>query len=277
MIASKKTLIIRELEEGTGAAIAAKVDLGGIRSSVRIWFLDLDEKHGPIAELRLYGLKGHQVVLTFGNFSREVITEIQKALPEDIQLARALVASIRVGVTIEITGQSVSGWRVMDGAFHMKATLRDLEHPLEDGAIISTCRDVIVPIMAAMAELIGYDIVEESIDNEFPVFEGAILPSVINRRERNPRNRLLCIRIHGEKCKACGVEPKMVYGEAGSIIEVHHLEPVASLTEPRPYDPLVDLVPLCPSCHRAIHTRRPLPYSIEELKSQMETCHDIPS
>ncbi|EGT0452532.1 HNH endonuclease [Serratia ureilytica] len=276
MIANKKSLIVRELEEGTGAAIAAKVDLSGIRSSLRIWFLDLDEKHGPVAELRPYGLKGHQVVLTFGNFSREVIAEIQKASPEAIQLARALVASMRVGVVVEITGQSVSGWKVMDGSFHMTATLRDLEYPLEDVAIVATCRDVIVPIMAAMAELIGYDIIEESVSNESKIFEGAILKSVINRRERNPRNRLLCIRIHGEKCKVCGVEPKMVYGEAGSIIEVHHLEPVASLTEPRPYDPLIDLVPLCPSCHRAIHTRKPFPYSIEELKSQMEVNNDSP-
>lgn len=276
MIANKKSLIIRELEEGTGAAIAAKVDLSGIRSSLRIWFLDLDEKHGPVAELRPYGLKGHQVVLTFGNFSREVIAEIQKASPEDVQLARALVASMRVGVVVEITGQSVSGWKVIDGTFHMTATLRDLEYPFEDVAIVATCRDVIVPIMAAMAELIGYDIIEESVSNESKIFEGAILQSVINRRERNPRNRLLCIRIHGEKCKVCGVEPKMVYGEAGSIIEVHHLYPVASLTEPRPYDPLVDLVPLCPSCHRAIHTRKPFPYSIEELKSQMEVNNDSP-
>lgn len=276
MIANKKSLIIRELEEGTGAAIAAKVDLSGIRSSLRIWFLDLDEKHGPVAELRPYGLKGHQVVLTFGNFSREVIAEIQKASPEDVQLARALVASMRVGVVVEITGQSVSGWKVIDGTFHMTATLRDLEYPFEDVAIVATCRDVIVPIMAAMAELIGYDIIEESVSNESKIFEGAILQSVINRRERNPRNRLLCIRIHGEKCKVCGVEPKMVYGEAGSIIEVHHLDPVASLTEPRPYDPLVDLVPLCPSCHRAIHTRKPFPYSIEELKSQMEVNNDSP-
>ncbi|MCA3995290.1 MULTISPECIES: HNH endonuclease [Serratia] len=276
MIANKKSLIVRELEEGTGAAIAAKVDLSGIRSSLRIWFLDLDEKHGPVAELRPYGLKGHQVVLTFGNFSREVIAEIQKASPEAIQLARALVASMRIGVVVEITGQSVSGWKVMDGTFHMTATLRDLEYPLEDVAIVATCRDVIVPIMAAMAELIGYDIIEESVSNGSKIFEGAILKSVINRRERNPRNRLLCIRIHGEKCKACGVEPKMVYGVAGSIIEVHHLEPVASLIEPRPYDPLVDLVPLCPSCHRAIHTRKPFPYSIEELKSQMEVNNDSP-
>lgn len=61
MIAEKKELILRELEEGTGAAITAVVDRSGLRSSLRIWFADLDEKHGPVANLRPYGLKGHRV------------------------------------------------------------------------------------------------------------------------------------------------------------------------------------------------------------------------
>jgi 5-methylcytosine-specific restriction protein A len=72
----------------------------------------------------------------------------------------------------------------------------------------------------------------------------------------------------------CGLEPRRVYGEAGSIIEVHHLEPVSSLVEPRPYDPRTDLVPLCPTCHRALHTRRPIPLSIEELKTLRSSCND---
>lgn len=274
MIANKKELILRELEEGTGAAVAAAVDQSGLRSSLRIWFGDLDEKHGPVADLRPYGLKGHRVDLSFGNFSGEILSLIRKASPEDIQLARALVASIRAAVAIEVSGQNLHEWKVTDGAFRMTATIRDLEHPLEDTAVIATCRDVIVPMMAAMAELIGYDVIEEPAGDEIPAFEGAVQQSVVKRRERNPRNRLLCIRTHGEKCKACGIEPRKTYGEAGSIMEVHHLEPVASLAEPRPYDPRTDLVPLCPSCHRAVHTRRPVPFNIEELANLMEACRD---
>jgi 5-methylcytosine-specific restriction protein A len=270
MIAEKKELILRELEEGTGAAITAVVDRSGLRSSLRIWFADLDEKHGPVADLRPYGLKGHRVDLSFGNFSGVVLGQIRNAALEDVQLARALVTSIRADVEIEVPGQNLPEWSVTNGAFRMTAKNRDLDHPQEDAAVIATCRDVIVPMMAAMAELIGYDIIEDPIGDEVPAFEGAILQSVVKRRERNPRNRLLCIRIHGEKCAACGSEPRLTYGDAGSIIEVHHLEPVALLTEPRPYNPRTDLVPLCPSCHRAVHTRRPIPISIEELKGLME-------
>lgn len=273
MIGDKRDLILRELSEGTGAAFAAMEDRNGLRHGLRIWFADLDEKHGPVAELRPFGLKGYQVNLFFGNFSGEVIGQIRKAAQEDVQLARALVASIRAGIAIEIPGQDLHGWCVVDGGFRIRATIRDQEHPHEEAALIMTCRDVIVPMMAAMAELIGYDLIGEQETDETPAFEGAVLQSVVKRRERNPRNRLLCIRIHGEKCAACGLEPKAKYGEAGSIIEVHHLESLALLSEARPYDPRVDLIPLCPGCHRAVHTRRPVPFSLKELTELMEACN----
>ncbi|MGV8898710.1 MAG: HNH endonuclease [Burkholderiaceae bacterium] len=273
MLAAKKELILKELAEGTGAAVAATVDLSGLRSGLRIWFGDLDEKHGPVAELRAHGLKGHRVTLTFGNFSGMVLNQILAASHEDVQLARALVASIGPEIDIEIPGQSMLEWQVMSGAFRMVATVRNQEHPLEDSSVIATCRDVIVPIMAAMAELIGYDVIEDRPDEGVSACEGAILHSVVRRRERNPRNRLLCIRIHGERCFACGLEPRMTYGEAGSIIEVHHLEPVALLMEPRPYNPRTDLVPLCPNCHRTVHTRRPIPLTMADLKAILGTSY----
>lgn len=274
MIAGKKDLILRELEEGTGAAIAAAAAKSGRRSGLRIWFGDLDQKHGPVAELKPYGLKGHIVSLSFGSFSGEIIGQIRKASSEDVQLARALIASIRSDIEVEIFGQDISDWAITSGSFRMTARIRDQDHPHEDVAIIAICRDVIVPMMAAMAELIGYDVIEDKVDDEVSAFEGAILQSVVQRRERNPRNRLLCIRIHGERCVVCELEPRRVYGDAGSIIEVHHLEPVASLVEPRPYDPRTDLVPLCPTCHRALHTRRPIPLSIEELKGLRSGCNE---
>jgi 5-methylcytosine-specific restriction protein A len=273
MLWAKKDLILRELAEGTGAAIAATVDFSGLRSYMRIWFGDLDQKHGPVAELRAHGLRGHRVTLTFGNFSGEVLSQIREASPEDVQLARALVESIGPEVEVEIPGQEILDWKVTDGKFRLIATVRNHENALDDSAVTETCREVIVPIMAAMAELIGYDVIEETTDEEMPAYEGAIAQSVVRRRERNPRNRLLCIRIHGERCFACGVDPKMTYGAAGGIVEVHHLEPVAMLVAPRPYNPRTDLVPLCPNCHRAVHTKRPVPIGLEELKRILESSN----
>ncbi|MES2757380.1 MAG: HNH endonuclease [Pseudomonadota bacterium] len=270
MIAEKTELILRELLEGTGAAFAASVRHTGLRQNLRIWFADLDARHGPVAELRPFGLRGHQVRLSFGNFSAELIHQMRTACSEDVQLARALVASIAPTVAIEIFGQDAENWCVTDGTFQLTATVRDLEQPHSDAAWVATCRKVIVPIMASMAELIGYDIVENFDSGNPEAFEGALLQSIVSRRERNPRNRLLCIRVHGEKCVVCGVQPGLRYGNAGSIIEVHHLQPLALQNTPRAYDPRTDLVPLCPSCHRAAHTRRPVPYSPAELRELME-------
>lgn len=269
MLAQKKDLILQELENGTGATIGAAADFSNLLSGLKIWFGDLDEKHGPVAVLRRHGLKGHRVCLSFGSFSGEVIAQIRKAPKEDLLLARALVASIPRTIEIEIPGQNLSDWSVTNGGFRIVATVRDLEHPSEDSAVITTCREILVPLMAAMAELIGYDEIDQSDIDEMTNFDGAISHSVVQRRERNPRNRLLCIRTHGEFCAVCGLVPKVLYGAAGGIIEVHHLEPLALLVEPKLYDPCTDLIPLCPSCHRAIHTRRPVPFSIEELKAMI--------
>lgn len=162
---------------------------------------------------------------------------------------------------------------IRDGSFRMVATLRRASQLRDDGAIVAICNEVLVPMMAAMAELIGYDVIEDSIQDQAPALEGAISQSVVRRRERNPRNRLLCIRLHGEKCVVCDLEPRLRYAAAGGIIEVHHLEPLALADVPRPYDPRTDLVPLCPSCHRAVHTARPVPLTPEALRKIMEAAH----
>jgi 5-methylcytosine-specific restriction protein A len=270
MLDSKKDLILSALQAGTGAAIGAAIERDGLRAGVRLWFADLDDRHGPVAELRPYGLGGYRAELSFGMFSGAVIEQIRCASSEDVQLARALVESIREDANVKIGGQSLSDWCVRDGSFRLTATVRGSSQPRDDGVLVATCNEVLVPMMAAMAELIGYDVIEDSVDDEPSALEGAVSPSVVRRRERNPRNRLLCIRIHGEKCSVCGVEPRARYGLAGGIIEVHHLEPLALATAPRPYDPRTDLVPLCPSCHRASHTRRPIPFAPEELRTLMD-------
>ena len=274
MIADRIELILGELQEGTGAAFVGTVRHDGLRRSLKVWFADLDERHGPVAELLPYGLRGHQVRLGFGNFAAAVIAQMKQASDEDVQLARALVASIPAGAVLEIPGQDSADWLVRDGAFRVSATLRHIDDPNSDQALATTCREVIVPLMAAMAELIGYDVIDTAEEAPEDIFEGAVLRSVVRRRERNPRNRLLCIRIHGERCAACGMEPRRRYGAAGGVIEVHHRQPLSTLGEPRAYDPREDLVPLCPTCHRAAHTRRPLPFSPEELRDLMGAARD---
>lgn len=270
MLKDQTALIEEELRDGTGAAIALGVVANGVRSGLDIWFEDLKKRAGPVIELRPHGLRTHAVNLRFGNFSRQTLQQISAAPLEDVRLARALLASVGEQASLSIPGQTLDDWVVIDGKFAIHASLRHSSNLSQDEAIVSTCRELIVPIMASMAELIGYDEIDDSIEDG--EVEGAISYALIKRRERNRRNRLLSLRIHGFVCKCCGLDPRQRYGEVGGILEVHHLQPLSNLSVPREYDPALDLVPLCPNCHRAIHTRKPIPFSVEELREFLQ--HD---
>ena len=271
MLDLHKNVIESELNDGTGAEISVKPFKVERRQALKIWFYDLGEKVGPVAEIKRDGILSHRVTLSFGAFSQEVIDQIADATEEAEKLARTLVRCAAEASDLAVTGQSLDDWTVRDGTFKIIADCRyqEAEAATEEAAI-NTCRSVVIPLMAAMTELIGYDSVDDPIETEAPEIEGALVPSVIIRRERSPRNRLACLRIHGHACKGCGLEPESVYGSAGGIIQVHHLEPLSLVEEPRLYDPATDLIPLCPNCHRAVHTQKPYPLTLEELRDRMD-------
>ncbi|MFT4804051.1 MAG: 5-methylcytosine-specific restriction protein A [Psychroserpens sp.] len=95
--------------------------------------------------------------------------------------------------------------------------------------------------------------------------EGELIQVMLNKYERDPRNRDAAIAIHGLACKACGVELTDIYGElAQEFIEIHHCKPLSELGGEYLVDPSNDLVPLCPNCHSMIHRRIPA-LSLDEL------------
>lgn len=94
-----------------------------------------------------------------------------------------------------------------------------------------------------------------ALDDE-PLIEGAELAVVSDRFERNKKARALCIAAHGAVCAVCGFDFGRVYGsELAGIIDVHHKVPLSEIREGHVVDPVDDLVPLCPNCHRAIHSK----------------------
>tara|TARA_R110002049_G_scaffold148242_2_gene311164 strand:+ start:22155 stop:23036 length:882 start_codon:yes stop_codon:yes gene_type:complete len=95
--------------------------------------------------------------------------------------------------------------------------------------------------------------------------EGGGVQVMLNKYERDPRNRDAAIAIHGLACKACGIELMDVYGElAQDFIEIHHCKPLSEVGAKYLVDPSIDLVPLCPNCHSMIHRRVPA-LSLDEL------------
>lgn len=254
------------LERGTGAEVSVRTDVSHGRTGLTAWFADLGAGGGPVVALHPSGLRRHRVSVRFGKFARPCMDQMAAAPPERLTTARALLAHAAAPGECAISpDQSPDGWGITGPDFRVEILVRNIDAYLSEDAVVHTAETVMVPLMAALAELIGYQDAEPEEYDE----EGRVTETVVRRRERSARNRLLCLSIHGHRCAACGLVPETVYGDAGSIIEVHHLEPVSMLAEPRPYDPAVDLVPLCPNCHRAIHTRRPAPWSIEELRERL--------
>lgn len=89
----------------------------------------------------------------------------------------------------------------------------------------------------------------------------------LSKYERNPKARAACIAAHGTSCAVCGIDFGKAYGpEFAGKIEVHHIVPLSEIGEEYVVDPINDLIPVCPNCHTALHSKPNGIYTVEELK-----------
>ncbi|MEE6185091.1 HNH endonuclease [Bacillus pretiosus] len=101
--------------------------------------------------------------------------------------------------------------------------------------------------------------------------EGAVKEYYGNRYERNFKNRLKFIEIHGLSCKVFGFNFEEVYGEwEKGFIEVHHVKPLSTLEEEMVIDPEQGLIPVCSNCHRMLHRGEGDVLTVKELRSLMK-------
>lgn len=108
-------------------------------------------------------------------------------------------------------------------------------------------------------------------DQETGYVEGGVQRAEINRYERNPLNRKLCLAAKGYDCAICGMNFEQTYGELGHhFIHVHHIVPVSKIGTDYIIDPLKDLIPVCPNCHAMLHRKSPpvLPEKLAEILNQ---------
>jgi 5-methylcytosine-specific restriction protein A len=267
MLRHNLLLIKQSLSFAVGADIEISQKKVKGRDFIEIWFSQLDKVGGPIIELSPTGTRRHNVKLRFGSFSQTVIDIIKETDFERMQLARLLISQIdkQFGVTFS-TEVDQDNWLIEDGKFGFEVERKGIVDYFSDREITETCNKIIVPVLGALAELIGYEELPDTQPIEYsPKEEGGEYFSTVLRRERNPRNRLLCLEIHGDRCSLCGFTSNNHYPSLGSIIEVHHIEQLSEIQRPRIYNPVTDLIPLCPNCHRAIHKKRP-PFTPSELR-----------
>ena len=96
--------------------------------------------------------------------------------------------------------------------------------------------------------------------------EGTVERIALDKYERNPKARAECIAAHGTACKVCGIDFGKDYGpEFAGRIEVHHIVPLSEISKEYVVDPVNDLVPVCPNCHTALHSKKDGVYTIDEL------------
>ena len=107
-------------------------------------------------------------------------------------------------------------------------------------------------------------------DIEHQMVEGRLMEDKVLRRVRNRAARQKCLENSNFTCSVCGFNFYKVYGEIGKdFIEVHHTKPLSSYNEE--HEVLQsELVALCSNCHSMVHRRRPMPYSIADLKIMLE-------
>lgn len=268
------SLVAEAVLEACGIAVSAAAVREDGRTRIACHIEGFTAQEGPRVFIQQWGLKRYLISSEMGSYSVNCVRTMQAAFPEQLLVARALVAQMANIPDFEVQvapDQSIDGWVVTDRDFGIEVRTKVGADRAEDKQLSDLARRAVAPMIAAFGELIGYE-TERTQTAKTLVSdpEGEVFRENVLRRERSRRNRLLCLEIHGDRCAACGIDPGSIYQGVPSIIEVHHLEPLHELGGvPRPYDPRTDLVPLCPNCHAAVHKTKPV-LTPEQLMTRMK-------
>lgn len=112
-------------------------------------------------------------------------------------------------------------------------------------------------------------------ENSETFTEGRIKQLLVNKHERNPIARRICIGHYGAHCQICDFDFYKTYGEIGkNFIHVHHIMPISRITKEYELDPVKDLIPVCPNCHSMIHKRK-MPFSVNEIKEFLKINNSV--
>jgi hypothetical protein len=123
--------------------------------------------------------------------------------------------------------------------------------------------------LASENETIGAEGIPDVID--LPPKFAKKMAMLVNRYERDPVKRMLCVEHYGHDCQICGFSFKSAYGELGAdFCHVHHIEPLGEVGGERDIDPVKDLIPVCANCHAMLHRQTPA-LKPDELRQLLNT------
>lgn len=194
--------------------------------------------------------------------SGNMLSDMSKATEEQKTLFNSYLDIIKETCKVEIgiNGSEVdthSSWPPYWKNFHFRLTrILNEEESFDDVA-----KQHAVLSSGMMLSLLRIVPLEEGYE------EGNKSKAIINKYERNPLNRELCLSAKGCVCSICGFDFEKKYGKIGKgFIHVHHIIPVSQMGGSYVIDPINDLVPVCPNCHAMLHTSD-VPLLPEELEN----------
>jgi 5-methylcytosine-specific restriction protein A len=177
--------------------------------------------------------------------------------------------------SLEIDRKNFQGVEKLDQSPHMltfEIEVLTSESSIEHGLLNETEAQLLEIATSVFASLLPkpshqYSNPEEVIG--YP--EGATSQVLVNKYERDPRNRAAAISIHGYYCLACGFDFEKLYGDLGrDFIIVHHVIPVSQLGADYVINIAKDLITLCANCHAMIHRQDP-PLTLDQLKAKLKS------
>jgi len=173
-------------------------------------------------------------------------------------------------ITLEIDGRAFFGTNKQlseNPSLAFEVETLTSESSMEFGLLNKQEEAIIIFAVTLMASVLPIRVVSfRHADEVLGYPEGAVSQVLVNRYERDPRNRRAAIAIHGKSCLACGFNFHQKYGELGDeYIVVHHTVPISQMGNDYVVDPAKDLVTLCANCHAMVHRHDP-PISVTDLR-----------
>jgi hypothetical protein len=274
-------LVKELLAQATGVAVSIHESSDKTNLVIRSDDEDFARPHGwsvlveELTETSLYSFDFDNNAKTLQELYLRRCSEIEESLEAEIEKLAEVGISLEFFVngvkvpSVANVGSVDSGNLSIRGKFiHMEAT----QTPPHSGLVSSL---ILFVGLSLMPLLPNDEPPHSAIDvEEAGLPEGASKSVLVNKYERNPRNRASCIAYYGSSCQGCGLDFGKVYGPSGDgFIHVHHLVPVSEIGSGYVINPIKDLVPLCPNCHAAAHLKSP-PYLLEELRAMIRSTRN---
>lgn len=162
--------------------------------------------------------------------------------------------------------QSTLSKSAVDGVRRWNCTLRNgLLHVTHSKRAIDVQPYYGQSLVCEVRRMAGTRLAEEVLEGK-DFREGNVVRVAVNRYERDAGARDRCVRVRGTSCAVCGFDFGRTYGSTlDGFIHVHHVRPLHTIGTGYVVDPEVDMVPVCPNCHAAIHSQDP-PLTVQAVR-----------